>query len=150
MDGMDGEGMDGEGMDGTDAAPSFPTCCFLRSPQFLSCRKAAKREILLCDFEGCGKIFSNRQYLNVRAAVGRGLWGQDPLFHAHHCIHPSPSVCCGLQSWIQTWSAALLLWGSAMHQAVLGSAVGHLQPQLGVEGSKAGGMLRWRSQQGFL
>ncbi|OXB53507.1 hypothetical protein ASZ78_003406 [Callipepla squamata] len=27
-------------------------------------RKAAKREILLCDFEGCGKIFSNRQYLN--------------------------------------------------------------------------------------
>ncbi|POI21342.1 hypothetical protein CIB84_014911, partial [Bambusicola thoracicus] len=24
-------------------------------------RKAAKREILLCDFEGCGKIFSNRQ-----------------------------------------------------------------------------------------
>lgn len=30
-------------------------------------RKAAKREILLCDFEGCGKIFSNRQYLNVSA-----------------------------------------------------------------------------------
>lgn len=30
-----------------------------------SVRKAAKREILLCDFEGCGKIFSNRQYLNV-------------------------------------------------------------------------------------
>ncbi|XP_064900177.1 zinc finger protein 692 isoform X2 [Columba livia] len=27
-------------------------------------RKAAKREILLCDFAGCGKIFSNRQYLN--------------------------------------------------------------------------------------
>ncbi|XP_065510931.1 zinc finger protein 692-like isoform X2 [Caloenas nicobarica] len=27
-------------------------------------RKAAKREILLCDFDGCGKIFSNRQYLN--------------------------------------------------------------------------------------
>ncbi|XP_067408106.1 zinc finger protein 692 isoform X2 [Emydura macquarii macquarii] len=27
-------------------------------------RKATKREILLCDFEGCGKIFSNRQYLN--------------------------------------------------------------------------------------
>ncbi|KFW72131.1 Zinc finger protein 692, partial [Pygoscelis adeliae] len=27
-------------------------------------RKAAKREILLCDFEGCGKIFSNRQSLN--------------------------------------------------------------------------------------
>ena len=78
-EGMDGEGMDGEGMDGTDAAPSFPTCCFLRSPQFLSCRKAAKREILLCDFEGCGKIFSNRQYLNVRAAVGQGLWGQDPF-----------------------------------------------------------------------
>ncbi|XP_042310893.1 zinc finger protein 692 [Sceloporus undulatus] len=27
-------------------------------------RKAAKREILLCDYDGCGKIFSNRQYLN--------------------------------------------------------------------------------------
>ncbi|XP_050776339.1 E3 ubiquitin-protein ligase ZFP91-like isoform X2 [Gopherus flavomarginatus] len=27
-------------------------------------RKATKREMLLCDFEGCGKIFSNRQYLN--------------------------------------------------------------------------------------
>uniref|UniRef100_H3A4U4 Zinc finger protein 692 n=1 Tax=Latimeria chalumnae TaxID=7897 RepID=H3A4U4_LATCH len=27
-------------------------------------RKAAKKEILLCDFDGCGKIFSNRQYLN--------------------------------------------------------------------------------------
>ncbi|XP_039944719.1 zinc finger protein 692-like isoform X3 [Hirundo rustica] len=27
-------------------------------------RKAAKHEILLCNFEGCGKIFSNRQYLN--------------------------------------------------------------------------------------
>ncbi|XP_029428683.1 zinc finger protein 692 [Rhinatrema bivittatum] len=27
-------------------------------------RRTAKREILLCDFEGCGKIFSNRQYLN--------------------------------------------------------------------------------------
>uniref|UniRef100_A0A8D0L1E2 Zinc finger protein 692 n=1 Tax=Sphenodon punctatus TaxID=8508 RepID=A0A8D0L1E2_SPHPU len=32
------------------------------SPSFS--RKAAKREILLCDFDGCGKIFSNRQYLN--------------------------------------------------------------------------------------
>lgn len=39
---------------------------------FPSCRKAAKREILLCDFEGCGKIFSNRQYLNVR--VGGSCW----------------------------------------------------------------------------
>ncbi|XP_077180881.1 zinc finger protein 692 isoform X2 [Paroedura picta] len=27
-------------------------------------RKAAKQEILLCDYDGCGKIFSNRQYLN--------------------------------------------------------------------------------------
>ncbi|XP_038626290.1 LOW QUALITY PROTEIN: zinc finger protein 692 [Tachyglossus aculeatus] len=27
-------------------------------------RKAAKRELLPCDFPGCGKIFSNRQYLN--------------------------------------------------------------------------------------
>lgn len=37
----------------------------------LSCRKAAKREILLCDYEGCGKIFSNRQYLNVRPGGNR-------------------------------------------------------------------------------
>ena len=29
-------------------------------------RKAAKRELLPCDFPGCGRIFSNRQYLNVR------------------------------------------------------------------------------------
>ncbi|XP_069089102.1 zinc finger protein 692 isoform X1 [Pleurodeles waltl] len=27
-------------------------------------RKSAKMEILQCDYEGCGKIFSNRQYLN--------------------------------------------------------------------------------------
>ncbi|KAM9003317.1 zinc finger protein 692 isoform X3 [Sarcophilus harrisii] len=27
-------------------------------------RKTAKRELLPCDFPGCGKIFSNRQYLN--------------------------------------------------------------------------------------
>ncbi|XP_040833097.1 zinc finger protein 692 isoform X1 [Ochotona curzoniae] len=27
-------------------------------------RKAARRELLPCDFPGCGKIFSNRQYLN--------------------------------------------------------------------------------------
>ncbi|XP_074928073.1 uncharacterized protein LOC116819424 isoform X4 [Chelonoidis abingdonii] len=27
-------------------------------------RKATKHEMLLCDFESCGKIFSNRQYLN--------------------------------------------------------------------------------------
>nr|KAF6482754.1 zinc finger protein 692 [Molossus molossus] len=29
-------------------------------------RKAAKKELLPCDFPGCGRIFSNRQYLNVR------------------------------------------------------------------------------------
>uniref|UniRef100_G1TLN7 Zinc finger protein 692 n=1 Tax=Oryctolagus cuniculus TaxID=9986 RepID=G1TLN7_RABIT len=27
-------------------------------------RKAARRELMPCDFPGCGKIFSNRQYLN--------------------------------------------------------------------------------------
>ncbi|XP_060219644.1 zinc finger protein 692 isoform X2 [Meriones unguiculatus] len=27
-------------------------------------RKAAKRELIPCDFPGCGRIFSNRQYLN--------------------------------------------------------------------------------------
>ncbi|XP_046309837.1 zinc finger protein 692 isoform X2 [Marmota monax] len=27
-------------------------------------RKAAKRELMSCDFPGCGRIFSNRQYLN--------------------------------------------------------------------------------------
>lgn len=46
-----------------------------------SSRKAAKREILLCDFEGCGKIFSNRQYLNVRP-VGGGWEGPKSLFRA--------------------------------------------------------------------
>ncbi|XP_026502743.1 zinc finger protein 692-like [Terrapene carolina triunguis] len=35
-------------------------------------RKATKREMLLCDFEGCGKIFSNRQYLNVSDTVTCG------------------------------------------------------------------------------
>ncbi|KAF6098316.1 zinc finger protein 692 [Phyllostomus discolor] len=29
-------------------------------------RKAAKKELLPCDFPGCGRIFSNRQYLNEK------------------------------------------------------------------------------------
>lgn len=32
-------------------------------------RRAARRELLPCDFPGCGRIFSNRQYLNVRALM---------------------------------------------------------------------------------
>ncbi|KAF5912008.1 hypothetical protein HPG69_003282, partial [Diceros bicornis minor] len=43
-------------------------------------RKAAKRELLPCDFPGCGRIFSNRQYLNVRGTgwvlCGRWGWGE--------------------------------------------------------------------------
>ncbi|EHB16120.1 Zinc finger protein 692 [Heterocephalus glaber] len=41
-------------------------------------RRAAKRELMPCDFPGCGRIFSNRQYLNIgepvppRAARGTG------------------------------------------------------------------------------
>lgn len=49
---------------------AFPTLLLLPANDFsriFFVRKAAKREILLCDFEGCGKIFSNRQYLNVSA-----------------------------------------------------------------------------------
>lgn len=40
-------------------------------PLFLS-RKAAKKELMPCDFPGCGRIFSNRQYLNVRGSSGMG------------------------------------------------------------------------------
>lgn len=36
-------------------------------------RRAARRELLPCDFPGCGRIFSNRQYLNVRALTARTL-----------------------------------------------------------------------------
>lgn len=43
--------------------------CFL----FYFPRKAAKRELLPCDFPGCGRIFSNRQYLNVRDVRDTGL-----------------------------------------------------------------------------
>lgn len=56
---------------GPDPYPTtFPILLLLPANDFshvFSVRKAAKREILLCDFEGCGKIFSNRQYLNVSA-----------------------------------------------------------------------------------
>lgn len=38
-----------------------------------SLRKAAKRELMPCDFPGCGRIFSNRQYLNVRDTGGVGV-----------------------------------------------------------------------------
>ncbi|XP_050162214.1 zinc finger protein 692-like, partial [Myiozetetes cayanensis] len=57
---------------GASPSPPFPSCgrrsrssdeeAAQIGPKRI--RKAAKREILLCDFEGCGKIFSNRQYLN--------------------------------------------------------------------------------------
>ncbi|GAB5566519.1 zinc finger protein 692 isoform X1 [Prionailurus iriomotensis] len=42
----------------------------LASPGIQRIRKAAKRELLPCDFPGCGRIFSNRQYLNVRNVRG--------------------------------------------------------------------------------
>ncbi|XP_043940059.1 zinc finger protein 692-like isoform X2 [Protopterus annectens] len=45
-------------------------------------RKAAKKELLLCEYIGCGKIFSNRQYLNHHVKYQ----------HVHQktfcCIHP--------------------------------------------------------------
>ncbi|XP_051630781.1 LOW QUALITY PROTEIN: zinc finger protein 692-like [Manacus candei] len=48
-------------------------------------RKAAKREILLCDFEGCGKIFSNRQYLNHHQKYQ----------HVHQKTFTCPEPSCG-------------------------------------------------------
>ncbi|XP_033929430.1 zinc finger protein 692-like [Melopsittacus undulatus] len=48
-------------------------------------RKAAKREILLCDFEGCGKIFSNRQYLNHHQKYQ----------HVHQKTFTCPEPACG-------------------------------------------------------
>ncbi|XP_005062404.1 PREDICTED: zinc finger protein 692-like isoform X1 [Ficedula albicollis] len=56
-----------EGAGGCSVFQSFsnpPPCPDNDFCHVFSARKAAKREILLCDFEGCGKIFSNRQYLN--------------------------------------------------------------------------------------
>ncbi|XP_064496758.1 zinc finger protein 692-like [Pseudopipra pipra] len=48
-------------------------------------RKAAKREILLCDFEGCGKIFSKRQYLNHHQKYQ----------HVHQKTFTCPEPFCG-------------------------------------------------------
>ncbi|XP_051625595.1 zinc finger protein 692-like [Manacus candei] len=48
-------------------------------------RKAAKREILLCDFEGCRKIFSNRQYLNHHQKYQ----------HVHQKTFTCPEPSCG-------------------------------------------------------
>ncbi|XP_064496580.1 zinc finger protein 692-like [Pseudopipra pipra] len=47
-------------------------------------RKAAKREILLCDFEGCGKIFSKHQYLNHHQKYQHGT-----------CSHQCACSKCG-------------------------------------------------------
>ncbi|KAM9253840.1 LOW QUALITY PROTEIN: zinc finger protein 692 [Dugong dugon] len=48
-------------------------------------RKAAKRELLLCDFPGCGKIFSNRQYLNHHKKYQ----------HIHQKSFSCPEPACG-------------------------------------------------------
>ncbi|XP_064495575.1 zinc finger protein 692-like [Pseudopipra pipra] len=48
-------------------------------------RKAAKREILLCDFEGCGKIFSKYQYLNHHQKYQ----------HVHQKTFTCPEPSCG-------------------------------------------------------
>ncbi|XP_027487670.1 zinc finger protein 692-like, partial [Corapipo altera] len=48
-------------------------------------RKAAKHEILLCDFEGCGKIFSNHQYLNHHQKYQ----------HVHQKSFACPEPSCG-------------------------------------------------------
>ncbi|XP_072497067.1 zinc finger protein 692 isoform X6 [Notamacropus eugenii] len=48
-------------------------------------RKAAKRELLPCDFPGCGKIFSNRQYLNHHKKYQ----------HIHQKSFSCPEPSCG-------------------------------------------------------
>ncbi|XP_049730562.1 zinc finger protein 692 isoform X3 [Elephas maximus indicus] len=48
-------------------------------------RKAAKRELLPCDFPGCGKIFSNRQYLNHHKKYQ----------HIHQKSFSCPEPTCG-------------------------------------------------------
>ncbi|XP_006874521.1 PREDICTED: zinc finger protein 692 isoform X2 [Chrysochloris asiatica] len=48
-------------------------------------RKAAKRELLPCDFPGCGKIFSNRQYLNHHKKYQ----------HIHQKSFSCPEPACG-------------------------------------------------------
>ncbi|XP_034287711.1 zinc finger protein 692 isoform X2 [Pantherophis guttatus] len=59
-------------------------------------RKAAKREILLCDYDGCGKIFSNRQYLNVSeggTAVVTGLLGWIQYHKKYQHVHQKTFAC---------------------------------------------------------
>ncbi|XP_074121077.1 zinc finger protein 692 isoform X2 [Sminthopsis crassicaudata] len=48
-------------------------------------RKTAKRELLPCDFPGCGKIFSNRQYLNHHKKYQ----------HIHQKSFSCPEPSCG-------------------------------------------------------
>ncbi|XP_068780029.1 zinc finger protein 692 isoform X3 [Struthio camelus] len=80
-------------------------------------RKAAKREILLCDFEGCGKIFSNRQYLNVRT-MG---WGEERL--------RPPALVSSI--WVREQSREVIAgkwaWGSSEHSVL---RKGFLRPQV--------------------
>ncbi|XP_075865363.1 zinc finger protein 692 isoform X4 [Microcebus murinus] len=48
-------------------------------------RKAAKRELMPCDFPGCGRIFSNRQYLNHHKKYQ----------HIHQKSFSCPELGCG-------------------------------------------------------
>ncbi|XP_047410938.1 zinc finger protein 692 isoform X3 [Sciurus carolinensis] len=48
-------------------------------------RKAAKRELMPCDFPGCGRIFSNRQYLNHHKKYQ----------HVHQKSFCCPEPACG-------------------------------------------------------
>ncbi|XP_035888707.1 zinc finger protein 692 isoform X5 [Phyllostomus discolor] len=48
-------------------------------------RKAAKKELLPCDFPGCGRIFSNRQYLNHHKKYQ----------HIHQKSFSCPEPACG-------------------------------------------------------
>uniref|UniRef100_A0A8D2CTV7 Zinc finger protein 692 n=1 Tax=Sciurus vulgaris TaxID=55149 RepID=A0A8D2CTV7_SCIVU len=48
-------------------------------------RKAAKRELMSCDFPGCGRIFSNRQYLNHHKKYQ----------HVHQKSFCCPEPACG-------------------------------------------------------
>lgn len=96
---MDEEDLAGGGKSKSHSFFGSPPLLILTSGGFLFRRKAAKREILLCDFEGCGKIFSNRQYLNVRATVALKSTSYAPGHAAElgTSVPPTPSLFWGHQ-----------------------------------------------------
>lgn len=88
----------------------FPVCFVFA---FLH-RKAAKREILLCDYDGCGKIFSNRQYLNVSeggTAIVTSLFGWIQVTDKTSVFHLNFPKCqyCGVKQLGDTFDNALFV-----------------------------------------